>query len=103
MRRLLDEIDSRELAEWMAFAGLEGIGDERADFRAGQICATLANIHRKEDVAPFEAADFMPALHTSAPADGGEGTDESGALLLPDPEAHSRLIMQAVFGMQAAD
>ena len=46
----------------MAFAGLEGMPDERADFGFGQICATLANIHRREGQDAYRAEDFMPAL-----------------------------------------
>jgi hypothetical protein len=74
------------VAEWMAFAGLEGMPDVRADFGFGQICATLANVHRREGQDAYRADDFMPALRGAiepkAPAHD----------VPPEPEAHSRLI-----------
>ena len=74
------------MAEWMAFAGLEGMPDVRADFGFGQICATLANVHRREGQDAYRADDFMPALRGAiepkAPAHD----------VPPEPEAHSRLI-----------
>ena len=70
----------------MAFAGLEGMPDVRADFGFGQICATLANINRREGQEAYRADDFMPALRGAieprAPAHD----------VPPEPEAHSRLI-----------
>ena len=94
--RLLAEVDSRELAEWMAFSTLEGLPESRADFRAGQICATLANLQRKEDSPSLKPSDFMPDLSA---ADDGHEDEEEEAQLLDDPEAHSRLIMAAIFGI----
>ena len=70
----------------MAFAGLEGMPDVRADFGFGQICATLANINRREGQEAYRADDFMPALRGAieprAPAQD----------VPPEPEAHRRLI-----------
>ena len=70
----------------MVFAGLDGMPDVRADFGFGQICATLANVHRRESQDAYRADDFMPALRgaiePSAPAQETP----------PEPEAHSRLI-----------
>ena len=70
----------------MAFAGLEGMPDVRADFGFGQICATLANVHRREGQDAYRADNFMPALRGAAepkaPAQDAP----------PEPEAHSRLI-----------
>ena len=74
------------MAEWIAFAGLEGMPDARADFGFGQICATLANVHRREGQDPYRADDFMPGLRDAAP---DKPPTDAG---LPDPEAHSRLI-----------
>jgi hypothetical protein len=51
----------------MAFAGLEGMPDVRADFGFGQICATLANAHRREGQDAYRADDFMPALRGTLP------------------------------------
>ena len=70
----------------MAFAGLEGMPDVRADFGFGQICATLANVHRREGQDAYRADDFMPALRGAAePRVPAQDTP-------PEPEAHSRLI-----------
>ena len=70
----------------MAFAGLEGMPDVRADFGFGQICATLANVHRREGQDAYRADDFMPALRGAIePRVPVQDTP-------PEPEAHSRLI-----------
>jgi hypothetical protein len=74
----------------MAFASLEGLPDMRADFGFGQVCATLANVHRREGQDPYQADDFMPGLRTAEPAttkDADAAPDEHF-----DVEAHSRLI-----------
>ena len=61
VEELLARISSRELTEWMAYAGISPFGERRADLRAAQICCTLANIHRdpKAKPDPFSPADFM--------------------------------------------
>ena len=74
----------------MAFASLEGLPDMRADFGFGQVCATLANVHRREGQDAYQADDFMPGLRTeepAAPKDADVPPDE-----VFDVEAHSRLI-----------
>jgi hypothetical protein len=77
----------------MAFASLEGLPDMRADFGFGQVCATLANIHRREGQDPYQADDFMPGLHGLSNAEPAATKDADAA---PDEhfdvEAHSRLI-----------
>jgi hypothetical protein len=70
----------------MAFAGLEGLPDMRADFGFGQVCATLANVHRREGQDAYQADHFMPGLRTSEPA----ATNDADAPA--DAEVHSRLI-----------
>lgn len=57
---MLDELSWFELLEWMEFADLEPFDEERADMRAGSICATIANVNRdpKKRAAAFTAADF---------------------------------------------
>ena len=74
----------------MAFSSLEGLPDMRADFGFGQVCATLANVHRREGQDAYQADDFMPGLRTAEPAatnDGDAAPDKHF-----DVEAHSRLI-----------
>ncbi len=77
----------------MAFASLEGLPDMRADFGFGQVCATLANVHRREGQDAYQADDFMPGLHGLSNAEPAATNDTNAA---PDEvfdvEAHSRLI-----------
>ncbi len=45
--RLLREISSVELTEWMAYEQITGpLGPRRGDYQAAQITATLLNVHR---------------------------------------------------------
>jgi hypothetical protein len=68
--------------------------DIRADFRAGQICATVANVHRREDQDAYQAHDFMPVLREAIP-DAKVGANDA----TPDAQAQSRLIA-ALLGKQ---
>ena len=43
----------------MAWARLRGMPEARADFRSGQICAVLANVHRGRDDTSYSPADFV--------------------------------------------
>lgn len=36
--------------------------EQRLDFRAGQVCATLANVYRPKNRKPFKPADFFSSL-----------------------------------------
>ena len=74
----------------MAFASLEGLPDMRADFGFGQVCATLANVHRREGQDAFQADDFMPGLRTSEPTATNDADAPQDEVF--DVEAHSRLI-----------
>jgi hypothetical protein len=60
VRQLLAEIDARELTEWMAYDALDPIGDERGDWRAGIIAATVANRHRNKGETVHKPSDFVP-------------------------------------------
>lgn len=62
VRELLARTDSRELAEWMAYAQLEPFGEEREDLRAGIVASTIANANRdpKKRKKPFAPEDFIP-------------------------------------------
>jgi hypothetical protein len=98
VRQLLAEIDSEELTEWIAFERLEPFGSLMDDFRAGQICATVANYAgkvRKEDAAAAQPGDFMPTLRQTA----DRKSDTQRPVLLADPEAHARLIKATLFGL----
>jgi hypothetical protein len=98
VRQLLAEIDSEELTEWIAFERLEPFGSLMDDFRAGQICATVANYAgkvRNEEAAAAQPGDFMPTLRQTA----DRKSDAQHPVLLADPEAHARLIKATLFGL----
>lgn len=58
---MLQQMSSRELTEWHAYAQLEPFGEERADLRQAITTAMIGNAHRdpKKGKA-FDAYDFMP-------------------------------------------
>ena len=70
----------------MAFDQIDPIGDTRADIRTGLVCSTFANVMGGGNTTP---SDFM--LFQRKP--------EPEPVLEIDPEAHSQLIMSAVFGV----
>lgn len=54
----MDEVDSAEFSEWMAFDQLDPIGAEREDLRMGILASTVVRCQNpKADVRPL---DFMP-------------------------------------------
>lgn len=59
VRELLARIDSRELAEWMAYYSLDPFGTERDDLQAGIVASTIANANSGKGKA-FQPNDFMP-------------------------------------------
>jgi hypothetical protein len=77
---------------------IEGLPDIRADFRAGQVCATVANVHRREDQDAYQAHDFMPVLREAMP-DAKVGATDARPDATPDVQAQSRLIA-ALLGKQ---
>ena len=91
---LLSQLTARQWAEWRAFYDLEPWGELRADFRAGQICATVASYAgkvRSNDVPAANPADFMPALgefYKPVPV---------GPRLLDDPVEQAKLMRKALF------
>jgi hypothetical protein len=56
----LRNISSRELSEWEAFYGLEPFGERKADYRAGIIAATVANVNLPSGHQAMGADDFFP-------------------------------------------
>ena len=71
----------------MAFEGLEGLPAVRADFGFGQICATLANVHRREGQDPYRADDFMPGLRDATP---DKSPTAAGCCSTPPKHSHAR-------------
>lgn len=95
---LLAAVTSADITEMVAYSELEPWGPLQADFRAGQICATLANVNRdpRARSEPWAARDFFPALERAM-----SGIERAtAAVLLDDPQAQSELIKQAVFGVR---
>tara|TARA_R110002020_G_scaffold273792_1_gene488962 strand:+ start:8252 stop:8506 length:255 start_codon:yes stop_codon:yes gene_type:complete len=60
VRELLQRIDSTELAEWIAYYGIEPFGQEREALHSGIIAATIANAHSSSKCKTYQPADFMP-------------------------------------------
>ena len=88
------QLDSRQLADWYAYLQIEPIGEMRGDFRAGMICATVANYagrQRADDAGPAQPADFMPSLD-SLPR------QKEQAILMETPEQQADLIRNSLFG-----
>lgn len=71
------QLSSSELTEWIAYASIEPFGDMRADFRAGVIASTLANVNRDPKRGkPTKPIDFMPFAENVEP----EEQDEAAAI-----------------------
>ena len=57
---------------------IEPIGEQRADFRAGIIASTFANLQLKATADPYSIQDFMPFLDKAEPEaqkPDGDGTE----------------------------
>lgn len=52
-------MSSLEFTEWIAYAKLEPFGERRADWRAAQIVAMLANVNRGKGQRAYEVKDFL--------------------------------------------
>lgn len=91
-----------EYHDWYEYSRIEPWGSQyeglRSDFRAGQICSTVANWAGKqlaEGNEPRTAADFMPSL-----AEGRQpAKKQESAVLLDDPKAQAKLIKAVLFGI----
>lgn len=61
VNELSGQLDYLELLEWAEFLTIEPDPEWRADARAAQICATLANINRdeKKRAEPFRVSEFL--------------------------------------------
>lgn len=56
VEELQHRMSSREFARWMAFYSINPFGEQRRDWRAGQICSVLATLLGRR---PTKPADFM--------------------------------------------
>jgi hypothetical protein len=61
VNELSGQLDYPELLEWAEFLTIEPEPEWRADARAAQICATLANINRNEKkrAEPYSISEFL--------------------------------------------
>ncbi len=64
---LLERIGSSEIAEWMAFSGIEPFGAEVDDLRAGLMPALTVNMNRAENAAAISPFEFFPWHEKPAP------------------------------------
>ena len=62
---MLAGMSSSEFTEWAAHYATSPWGEERADWRAGIITATLANINRPKGKSAYKPSDFMPDYEKS--------------------------------------
>ena len=60
VKRLLLEVDSAELTEWMLVYRQDPWGGFRSDLQAGIVASTVANSMRGKGGKAFSAKDFMP-------------------------------------------
>jgi len=61
VKELLARIDSRELAEWIAFNSTDPIDQRwRTDLAGGVVASTIANVNRTKSSKTFTPSDFMP-------------------------------------------
>lgn len=58
---MLSRMSNRQFLRWMAFYKLAPWGDERADYRAGTVAATIANCtpRKRGSNKKFKPQDFM--------------------------------------------
>lgn len=91
-----------EYHDWHEYSQAEPWGSQyeglRGDFRAGQICSTVANWAGKklaDGKDPVTAADFMPSLSEGRRPE----KQQPSAVLLDDPKAQAKLIKAALFGI----
>ncbi len=54
----MNDTDSEEFAEWIAFGATDPWWSAREDMRTALLCAVIANAHRSKGKA-FEVSDFM--------------------------------------------
>jgi hypothetical protein len=60
LRKVAEQLTSRELTDWLAYWSLEPWGEERADFRSGILAAAMSNRWRGKGEKAAKPQDFMP-------------------------------------------
>ena len=72
----LRNVSSRELSEWAAYLHQEPFGEVMADYRAGIVAATVANVNRGSKGKALEPKDFMPKHWFDKDSDDEPGEDD---------------------------
>lgn len=91
---MLDQISSRQLAEWEAYFRVEQLGDSpewRADVRSAVATSNIVNLFAKK---PTKPDDMMPKFSEAPDADGWT-TDEDGNRVDPSAALRARMIAYA--------
>jgi hypothetical protein len=71
---MLERMSSRELTDWQGYYQSDPWGEQRADWRAGMICAVIANSFRDPKKGKtFKPEDFMPRIGKKK---GGQTTED---------------------------
>ena len=65
--RLLQELTSAELTEYMAFDRIEPFGEPRADLRAGIVASAVVNHSMSPPKTASRPVDFMPVYNKAEP------------------------------------
>lgn len=82
---LLEELSSPQYAEWLAFAQLEPIGDERADIRSAMAATAMVNAQGVRPKAKLE--QFLPFRTAEKPQTPDELLRKAEALLSADDDS----------------
>lgn len=56
---MLKQMSIRLFRQWRAYYDLEPFGEERADYRAASIVATLVNLNRRKGTSPRPVSEFV--------------------------------------------
>lgn len=65
IKRLLREIDSRDITDYLAYYQIEPFGTEQDYIQAGIVASTIANVNRSKNTQPFKPYDFVPSSFKS--------------------------------------
>ncbi len=88
VNRMLSSMSASEFTEWYEYYKLDPWGEERSDWRSGEICATVANVNRSKKSRTYKAADFMPKFDSK--------TDEQQRLTPEQSVAYAKYMSQLV-------
>jgi hypothetical protein len=66
VEEMLQRIDSRTLAEYMALEFIDPHGPIRGDIQAGIVASTIANVNRGKGSQAFTVQDFLPFKDSDA-------------------------------------